>query len=155
MQIRRVVTGHDEQGRAVVLYDGVAENVISQRAKQERCLIWTTDTLPAVNEGAADRGDLAVGTGLEGGSMFGIVTLEPGCQPHVHRTSTIDYGLILAGQMHLELDGQEVLLKAGDVFVQRGTIHSWINRGSEPCVMAVVMIDAEPVKAGGKLLDRV
>src|SRR5262249_46847062 len=130
--VRRVVTGHDAQGRAVVLFDGPADNVISPRPLQERCLIWTTSGFPVSHGGGADAGGISVGTGLKGGTVFGIVKLDPGIGPRYHRTSTIDYGVVLQGTLTLELDDGEVTLNAGDVFVQRGTIHNWINRGTEP-----------------------
>ena len=72
-----------------------------------------------------------------------------------HRTDSLDYAVVLSGEIDMDLDGEEVHLKAGDVIVQRGTIHNWINRGKEPCVIAFVLIDAKPVTAGGKLLNAV
>jgi quercetin dioxygenase-like cupin family protein len=72
-----------------------------------------------------------------------------------HRTDSIDYIVVMAGEIDMELDGSTVHLKAGDVMVQRGTIHNWVNRGTEPCVLAVVLVDAKPVEAGGKVLNAV
>lgn len=154
LPVRRVVTGHNAQGRAVVLFDGTAENVISQRALQERCLIWTTSGFPINNDGHQDAGAIEVGTGLKGGTVFGIVKLDPGIAERHHRTNTIDYGVVLSGQLILELDDKkEVTLNAGDVFVQRGTMHCWHNRGKEPVVFAVSMVDAKAATAGGKTLE--
>lgn len=150
---RRVVTGHDETGRAVVLYDSIAENILSARPGQERALLWTTDTLPVRNESDEDLGDRqGIGPGVKGGTVFGVVRLEPGSEPVVHRTETIDYGVILSGSIVLEMDGTEVTLNAGDTYVLRGTIHSWHNRGTEACELAVAMTDADPVEVGGKVL---
>src|SRR5215471_19018684 len=101
LQIRRVVTGHDANGRAVVKIDEMAKNVISNRPGAASCVIWSTDKFP------------------------------------------IDH------------DGEVVHLKAGDVLVQRGTIHNWINRGTEPCTIAFVLVNSKPVKAGGKTLHAV
>ena len=153
IKIRRVVTGHDAKGRAVVLADGLAPNVISQRAKLERALLWTTETLPASNDGDEDMGNLEIGIGFKGGSVFSIVKWEPGCAARVHRTLTVDYGVILSGSIFLEMDGTEVELHAGDTYILRGTVHSWDNRGTEDCVAAVTMVDAKPVKIGRKRLD--
>jgi quercetin dioxygenase-like cupin family protein len=71
-----------------------------------------------------------------------------GMTGRMHRTSSLDYGVVLGGSIVLQLeDGAEVVLEAGDVLVQRGTAHNWINRGSEPCTMAFVLIDALPLSA--------
>ena len=154
LKIRRVVTGHDANGKAVILKDSDAPNVISQRPKQARALLWATDTLPALNDGDEDMGDLDVGLGFKGGSVFGIVKWEPGSTPRMHRTLTLDYGVILQGSVVLQLDdGVEVELKAGDTFVQRGTVHAWDNRGTVDCICAVAMVDAKPVKVGKRRLD--
>jgi quercetin dioxygenase-like cupin family protein len=84
-----------------------------------------------------------------------VVRYEPGVAPRVHRTDSVDYGVVLAGEIDMELDGATVKLKAGDVLVQRGTIHNWVNRSTEPCVIAFVLVDAKPVKAAGKVLDAI
>jgi quercetin dioxygenase-like cupin family protein len=150
---RRVVTGHDETGRAIVLFDGLAENITSGRPGQERALLWMTDTLPVRNEGDEDLGGRhGIGPGVKGGTVFGVVRIEPGCDAMVHRTETIDYGVILSGTIVLEMDGTEVTLNAGDTYVLRGTIHSWDNRGTEACELAVAMTDAYPVEVGGRVL---
>jgi quercetin dioxygenase-like cupin family protein len=155
LQIRRVVTGHDVAGRAVVKIDETCSNLISTRSGQESCVVWTTDTSPAVNSGDYDASRREVGTTLAGGTVFRVVRYAPGVAPRVHRTDSIDYGVVLAGEIDMELDGTTVKLKAGDVLVQRGTIHNWVNRGTEPCVIAFVLVDAKPVKAAGKVLDAI
>ena len=72
----------------------------------------------------------------------------------MHRTDTIDYIVVMSGEIDMELEsGEEVHLKAGDVMVQRGTVHNWINRGTETCIMAVVLVGAQPVTAGGQVLE--
>jgi quercetin dioxygenase-like cupin family protein len=71
----------------------------------------------------------------------------------VHRTDSIDYIVVMSGEIDMELEsGEEIHLKAGDVMVQRGTVHNWINRGTQTCVMAVILIHANPVQAGGETL---
>jgi quercetin dioxygenase-like cupin family protein len=77
--------------------------------------------------------------------VFRIVRYDPGVAPRRHRTSSLDYAVVLSGEIDMELDDKEVHLKAGDVVVQRGTIHNWANRGTEPCIMAFVLIGAKPV----------
>ena len=65
--------------------------------------------------------------------------------PGFHKTSTIDYAIVLSGEIYALMDQGEVLLKAGDVLIQRGTSHAWSNRTEEPCCVAFVLIDADPV----------
>ena len=84
--------------------------------------------------------------------MFRVVEFAPGVAPRVHRTDSIDYAVVISGEIDMELDNSVVHLKAGDVLVQRGTIHNWVNRGNAPCVIAFVLIDAKPVEVGGKVL---
>ena len=70
-----------------------------------------------------------------------------------HRTETVDYAILLSGELDLELDvGEVVHLKPGDVVVQRGTVHTWVNRGSVPAVTAFILIDAKPVEVAGEVL---
>jgi quercetin dioxygenase-like cupin family protein len=148
------VTGHDGGGRAIVRIDETAKNVVSNRPGASSCVIWTTDTNPADNSGDADASTRKTGTTLAGGTVFRIVEFGPGCAPRVHRTDSIDYAVVISGEIDMELEkGEEVHLEAGDVVVQRGTVHCWINRGTAPCTIAFVLIDAKPVVAGGKVLN--
>ena len=154
VHVRRVVTGHDGSGRAVVKIDEVAKNVISGRPGASSCVIWTTDAIPADNSGDADASAKKVGTTLPGGTVFRVVEFSPGVSARVHRTDSIDYAVVISGEIDMELEkGDEVHLKAGDVLVQRGTVHNWINRGETPCVIAFSLIDAKPASAGGKTLS--
>jgi quercetin dioxygenase-like cupin family protein len=93
------------------------------------------------------------GTTLSNGTVFRVVEFAPGGAPRVHRTDSIDYAVVISGEIDMELDDSVVHVKAGDVLVQRGTIHNWVNRGSAPCVIAFVLIDAKPVEVGGKVLQ--
>jgi len=151
-QLRRVVTGHDADGRAVVAIDETMMNPQTPRPGAAANLIWTTDTIPADNSGSDDGGARQVGTTLPGGTVFRVIEFQPGVASRLHRTDSIDYAVVLSGEIDMALDDSEVHLEAGDVLVQRGTIHNWINRGDEPCVIAFVLIDAKPVTAGGKTL---
>ena len=154
VKVRRVVTGHDAGGRAVVKINEISKNVISNRPGASACVIWTTDAIPADNAGDADAGLKKTGTTLPGGTVFRVVEFSPGVSPRVHRTDSIDYAVVISGEIDMELEkGTEVHLRAGDVLVQRGTVHNWINRGKTPCVIAFALIDAKPAAAGGKVLS--
>jgi quercetin dioxygenase-like cupin family protein len=155
LQVRRVITGHDAKGRAVVTIDEVSRNIASSRPGASACVVWTTEGFPANNDGSADEGLKKVGTTLKHGTIFRIIEFAPGVAPRNHRTDSIDYIVVMAGEIDMELEGSTVHLKAGDVMVQRGTIHNWVNRGTQPCVLAVVLVDAKPVEAGGKLLNAI
>lgn len=153
LDIRRVVTGHDAQGKARVLIDEKVRNVFSQRPGAHYSVIWSSDTLPANNEGDEDPSGKKIGTTIPGGSVFRIVSFGPGVAPRNHRTDSIDYAVVMAGEIDMDLDGEIVHLKAGDVLVQRGTIHNWINKGSEPCIIAFTLVAARPVTVGGRTLN--
>ena len=154
VKVRRVITGHDERGRAVVKIDEISKNVVSNRPGASACVVWTTDAIPADNSGDGDAALKKVGTTLPGGTVFRVVEFSPGVSPRVHRTDSIDYAVIVSGEIDMELDdGKSVHLKAGDVLVQRGTVHNWVNRGKAPCVIAFALIDATPAAAGGKVLN--
>jgi quercetin dioxygenase-like cupin family protein len=152
VQVRRVVTGHDANGRAVVKIDEVSENVVSRRPGQSACVVWTTESFPVDNTGDSDQGARQVGTTLKNGTVFRVNEFAPGVAPRNHRTDSIDYAVVISGEIDMELDDSVVHLKAGDVIVQRGTIHNWVNRGTEPCTIAFVLIDAKPVEIKGKAL---
>ena len=155
-RVRRVVTGHDANGKAVVLKDEISGNVTSRRPGQQGCVIWTTNVSPADNTDETDRSAAQTGTTSPNGTVFRIVRYEPGVTPRMHRSDSIEYAVVLEGAITMQLDnGVEVTLNAGDTLVQRGTIHNWTNKGSVPCVVAFVLIDAKPVEIGGKRLDAV
>ena len=152
LKIRRVVTDHDASGHAIIKIDEVAENLGASRPGATACVVWTTEGFPVDNTGEEDAGLRKTGTTLDNGTVFRILELAPGVSPRNHRTDSIDYAVVMSGQVDMELDDSTVHLKAGDVLVQRGTIHNWVNRGTEPCVIAFVLIAAEPVTVGGKVL---
>ena len=144
--IRRVVTGHDADGKASVRIEDVAANRGSERANHATQVIWTTDDLPVgFAEDGEDKGAREIGTTILGGSVFRVVTYEPGVSPRNHRTDSIDYAVVISGEIDMEMDGGAVHLRAGDVLVQRGTVHNWVNNGTEPCIIAFTLINAEPV----------
>jgi quercetin dioxygenase-like cupin family protein len=155
LHVRRVITGHDASGKAIVKIDEVCKNVSSGRPGATSVNVWTTEGFPANNDGAADEGLRKVSTTLAKGTIFRIIEFAPGLAARNHRTDSIDYIVVMSGEIDMELDGAVVHLKAGDVMVQRGTIHNWINRGTAPCVLAVILVDAKSVEAGGKVLPAV
>lgn len=153
--VRRVITGHDANGRAIVTVDEVSKNVFSGRPGATACNVWTTLGFPADNDGAGDEGLRKVGTTLKDGTIFRVIEFAPGLAARNHRTDSIDYIVVMSGEIDMELDDSVVHLRAGDVLVQRGTIHNWVNRGAKPCVIAAILIDAKPVEASGKVLNAV
>ena len=160
LEVRRVVTGHDANGKAIVASDETMAGVAGRgRAYISRCEIWSTDTMPVDNSDAAaarQRNGFVVRHNYVGsgqGSVIRITEFAPGAPKFMHRTETLDYAILLKGQCDLELDdGELVHLKEGDVVVQRGTMHAWINTGSVPCVFAFVLLDADPAESGGEKL---
>jgi quercetin dioxygenase-like cupin family protein len=146
LRLRRVVTGHDTNGGAAVLSDGTVTNVTSRRPAHEAAVIWTTQGYPVDNDGSEDTSVREIGSTVRDGTVFRVVFYGPGCAPRRHRTQSIDYAVVMSGEIDMELDEETVHLKAGDVLVQRGTIHNWVNNGTEPCVIAFVLIDAKPVE---------
>ena len=155
LSIRRVVTGHDAQGRARVAIDEVCRNVISRRPNHASCVVWSTGAFPADNDDARDGAAREVATTDQNGTVFRIVEYAPGVAPRNHRTESIDYAVVLAGEIDMELEGETVRLRAGDVLVQRGTVHNWVNRGTAPCVIAFVLVAAKPVERNGRKLNAV
>lgn len=154
LKVRRVVTGHDSNGKAIVEIDEDVANVVSSRPGAEASVIWTSHGFPVNNDGFEEMNNRASGTTLAGGTVFRVLKLQPGNTPRMHRTDSIDYAVVMEGEIDMELDdGESVHLKQGDVLVQRGTIHNWANRGSEPCTIAFILIDAKPVEVNGRVLE--
>jgi quercetin dioxygenase-like cupin family protein len=150
LNVRRVVTGHDRNGKAVVRIDDVKANWSKGRANQERMNIWTTNDLPVhFAEDGEDKGAREIGTTITGGSVFRVVEFGPGVAPRNHRTDSIDYAVVMSGEIDMEMDDTVVHLKAGDVLVQRGTIHNWVNNGTAPCVIAFILIASDGNTAVG------
>jgi len=152
LKIRRVVTGHDNQGRSKVLIDETVSNVISSRPAAQSSVIWSSTGFPVNNDGDHDPSHKDIATTINNGTVFRIVYYGPGVTPRNHRTDSIDYAVVISGEIDMELDVGSVHLKAGDVVVQRGTIHNWVNKGKEPCIIAFSLIASKPVTAGGKPL---
>ena len=142
----RIVTGHNEEGKAVILYNGPATNSVVRFNGPCTTLFWGTSEIPASNSGNEDTGlsenDVAPPAN---GSWFRIVDYPPGFPGRRHKTDTIDYAICMSGEIYMELDdGVMAHVKEGDVLVQRGTVHSWINKSDTTCRMAFILIDAAP-----------
>ena len=173
--IRRIVTGHDEDGKSIVLSDGPAPRVVTLDGRGSAFVeLWTTRATPApIDRTAGEPPEDGVhlfpptnGTRLrivvfppEDESVLAQLTpdavraaftainaadaIPEGSSPHplMHRHQTVDYGLVLEGELVLVLDGSETPLRVGDVVIQRGTSHAWANRSGRPARMAFILID--------------
>jgi quercetin dioxygenase-like cupin family protein len=150
--VRRVVTGHDINGVAKVLLDSPATNAKRPSPGLVSTLIWSTDATPAaipVGEQIEDCGARILGTAPPAsGTRFAVIDFPPGNHPHMHRTESIDYVIVIEGEIDMEMDESTVTLKQGDVMVQRGTNHAWSNRSDRRARVAFVLIDAEPLGIG-------
>jgi quercetin dioxygenase-like cupin family protein len=160
LNVRRIVTGHDANGKAIIKTDEHLTGTSRPgRGGIARCEIWSTDRMPADNSDAAEAAQRQglvkrhnyVGSGQ--GTVVRITEFAPGSPKFMHRTETVDYAILLSGECDLEMDdGVTVHLTQGDVVVQRGTMHAWVNSGTRPCVFAFILIDAEPVSVAGQSL---
>lgn len=174
-QFRRVVTSHDENGNSIFMEDGLAPNVKEMESMPGLALtdLWVTRSAPAENIGSNDDADHPII--LEppkNGTIFRIVEFPPDSKwrdnanakeafssigadhatddnsddAMMHKTSTVDYLIILKGEIWAILDnGAETCLKQGDVMIQRGTNHSWSVRTNQPCILAAILVDAKPI----------
>jgi quercetin dioxygenase-like cupin family protein len=140
---RRVVTGHDEHGVSVFAADGPVPMVRTAPDGALFCEIWSTDAMPAPIAAAEPDPTLTAVTvpPPPNGTKIRINALPPGAVSPVHRTQTVDYGIVLDGEVVLVLDDSETVLRAGDVVVQRGTNHRWENRSAQTARMAFVLVD--------------
>ena len=141
---RRIVTGHDAKGRAVILHDSAAPNVKRRPSGLVSTLLWTTDESPADVSRKDDRAAREIGIPPpEHGSIFRIVDFPAGAKGEMHRTRSIDYAVVIEGEIDMQLPEGEVHLRAGDVLVQQATDHAWENRGTKNCRIAFILIDAK------------
>ncbi|MEM7252708.1 MAG: cupin domain-containing protein [Pseudomonadota bacterium] len=179
--VRRVVTGHDDHGRAVILSDSVSPHTKEAALQPGRGLtdLWRTFSTPADNRGDVDNADTEVVlTPPTNGSVFRFFQVIPESQgggsheeqqriasaafagmgadhnrdpdarhPNMHQTETTDYIIVLEGEVTMLVDEGEVHLQPMDVVVQRGTNHAWVNHGSEPAILAAILIDASSLSA--------
>lgn len=175
-EIRRIVSGHNAQGKSVFILDGNVGTPPGRRSSAGTSVVelWKTDSAPADNSGDKDPtvGDFRLPPPTNG-SVFRVVEYPPdkerfaamsgrdwsadaqrqgyhrdaGNARHAgfHKTDTIDYAIVIEGEIYALMDEGERLMKAGDVLVQRGTNHAWSNRTDKPARVAFVLIDAKPV----------
>lgn len=169
--VRRLVTGHNENGDGVALFDGPAPNVRHRASGVTSTLLWRNQTMPVAFSSDEDwsLGDFPVAP-PDGGVVFRVVDFPPeseapdidneamlaemGLDPNqnagreavhhsLHTTRSVDFAVIMSGEIDMILDSGEIHLEAGDTFVQQGTAHGYINRGAEPCRIAFVLVDAK------------
>jgi quercetin dioxygenase-like cupin family protein len=154
--IRRVVTGHDHRNLAQVIVDGPATNAKYPTPGLVSTLLWSTDSTPAripIGESPEDMGTRVLGSAPPpNGSRFAIIDFAPGKISAMHRTETIDYVIVIEGELEMDMDASTVKLKQGDVMIQRGTNHAWCNRSDKRARAAFVLIDAEPLGIGHPVL---
>ncbi len=172
---RRVVTGHNSKGKSVIMMNDDAPDVRVFKHYGGTAVtdLWMTTSVPADNLRIEDVGtrNFAIEP-PPGGTIFRIIEYPPdhvrfadidreaafremgashamvkegARHPGMHKTSTVDYVVVLSGEIYAVMDEGEVLLKVGDCLIQRGTSHAWSNRTNEPCRIAVVLVDANPV----------
>jgi quercetin dioxygenase-like cupin family protein len=148
--VRRVIIGHDRDKKARAIRDDIAAN-ISTRSNAASTTVWCSEKVPVQlpAEGGADLGALRLNSGTPpNGTRLMVMDLFPGCRGAMHRTDTLDYVIVLEGNVEMLMDDSSVVLCAGDILVQQGTIHAWTNPTQEHARMAIVLIDAEPLGDG-------
>ena len=176
LEMRRIVSGHNAEGKSIFIMDGTVGTPAGRRraAGTQVVELWQTDTMPADNTGDKDPTDhpyrLPPPTN---GTVFRVVQYPPdkerfatmdsagwtqeaqgqgyhrdsGNARHAgfHKTDTIDYAIVIEGEIYALMDEGEKLMKTGDTLIQRGTNHAWSNRSDKPCRVAFILIDAKPV----------
>jgi quercetin dioxygenase-like cupin family protein len=150
-KFRRIVTKHGADGKPAIWLDGDATNHKFPDDKISSTLMWSTTSSPTQIFGDDDEGARILGSAPpSGGSRFTMMEFQPGNTRHgLHRTDTVDYVICISGRIDMFLDDTEfVTVRAGDVVIQRGTDHAWVNRSSAPCRLAVVLLDALPKREG-------
>lgn len=153
--VRRVVTGHDDAGKAVVISDATFDSVPNPARTANFTLIWTSNGAPVDNDDATDGRERDVDLVLPGGSVIRVGDLLPGTTAPMHRTSSLDYGIVISGAIELLLDdGSSTLVEQGGIIVQRGTNHSWRNPSADVTArVAFVLLDAKPATVNGVPLE--
>lgn len=154
--IRRVVTGHNAEGRAHIRSDETFTPKPIPSGDADFALLWTTTTVPANNNDETDGRLREAGLTLQQGSVIRVVDMLPGGTSPMHRSNSIDYGIVISGEVELELDdGEKTVLGAGDICIQRGTIHLWRTVGDKPCRIVFVLTQASAYEHRGVALAEV
>ena len=146
MAQRRVVTGLDRDGKSCVIFD---DNGGMAGHGGRTMLFWRSTAAPASNEGTKDAADEPSSFVFDpGATKFVTVRFPPGTKPAMHTTNTLDYGILLEGQVTLVLEAGEVVLRKGDLIIDRGVAHGWRNDGPEDALILWTIVDAKPVGKG-------
>lgn len=157
--VRRIVTGHDREGKSIVVADGPPPPASAPSSRVVNFVeLWSTQSDPAelgaeIAKEPTER-PFSLGPGAHG-SVLRLVDFAPeppGATPRMHRTETLDYGIVLEGEIYMILDDSETLVRAGDIVVQRGTDHAWQNRSNAPCRMAFILLAGQFAPALSELL---
>jgi len=152
--VQRVVTGHDANGRASFTSEDVTPTRMIPSGDASFLLIWTTETVPADNNDETDGRERDAGLTLNKGSVIRVVDMLPGKESPMHRTNSIDYGIVLKGEIELELDdGVKKTVREGGIIIQRGTNHLWRNTTGQPARIAFILIEAPAYRHDGVPLD--
>lgn len=168
--LRRIVTGHSDEGKAVIDSDKLLEPfdprlLVNQNSQTEveRSLqpgggfihIFRTESFPASNQGEwTEFHEKAIPLCDQTGTTMRVVDMPPGTSSPLHRTITVDLGVVLKGEVVLELDDKvEVTVHPGETIVQRGTIHAWHNRGDSMARILFVLVPAERIEVRGMKLE--
>jgi quercetin dioxygenase-like cupin family protein len=149
--VKRVVTGWDDAGEPTILFDEEPSTTFDFGVAGSS-EIWRTQAVPAEFRQTDDptTGDFVVEPPI-GGSICRIATYRPGAAIDVHSTRTVDYIIVISGELTMIFQDREIVLRAADVVVQQATPHGWANRGDEPCVVAAVLLTAEGASDKGRL----
>lgn len=150
---RRIVTGIKD-GKSVIIEDETVKNAVEHFPNLIISDIWNTQQMPASLDFETPISNTGFPQTPKNGTYFRYVSIPPDKdlgieieigKPHpmMHQTQTLDYIIILSGELYLIMEEGETLLKAGDIVIQRGTHHAWSNRSEEPCIQLAVLIDAE------------
>lgn len=149
MAHRRVVTGLDKDGKSCVLFDDHG-GAVGHGGKS--VLLWKSGAAPASNEGITDAADEPSSFVFEtGGTKFVTIRIPPGTKPVMHASDTLDYGIVLEGEITIVLETGEAVLHKGDFIIDRGVSHGWRNTGNEDAVILWTIVDAKPVGKGADL----
>lgn len=151
--VQRVVTGHDSNGRAVFKSEDHSPTKMIPSGDAAFLLLWTTATVPADNNDEIDGRQRPAGLTINQGSVIRVVDTLPGEESPMHRTNSIDYGIVLEGEIELELDsGEKKTIHQGGVIIQRGTNHRWRNKSDKTTRMIFILIEAPAYKHNGQPL---
>lgn len=173
IQQRRIVTGHNSDGKSVILFDDKGLNVTHIPSWEGLYVteLWVTSEMPINNHGEEDRSLRPMKHDPDpSGTIFRLVEIPPESKttfnasgiftelgssnkptdadsarhPTMHKTDSIDYLVVISGEMTMEMEEGSTLLKQGDCIVQRGTLHAWVNTSDQPCLIAAILVDAVP-----------